>query len=224
MTKDFIIHDPYASLILSDHADFGNLGLATEISYFMHEISHLSRKLSASTGQWTLYQKAIRSMLHCELSLPPTLDCDKRMALMSEGCRAAACLYLLLLSNSQPTSQVSLKVMLTGLLKKTLESLDVPQHGDAAGPFVLWLLSMGGVAALGRPTRTWFAARSMDLARVLGIQTWAAVQENMEKLLWVPSVCEEPFCTFWTEVEQMGTAIGLNDHSLWDEDSLRATN
>ena len=191
--------------MLEYHGDYKHLSLSAEISYLMQEIRYLSRKLATTTDSSDSQRDAIRSLLQCELSLPPTLDCRPRVMMLSESCRAAACLYLLLLSNGQLSGQEPLEEMLVDLLKTSLESIGGSTYEE--GPFFLWLLSMGGVAAFGGPARGWFVTQFMYLATDLSIRTWEDLKVDLEKFLWCPEDCEIPFRDFWADVELMKNVI-----------------
>lgn len=72
-------------------------------------------------------------------------------------------------------------------------------HGR--GDQLVWLLVIGGVAAIGKPERSWFVAQLVDVCEMLGIISWSQIVEIMRLTLWHEAY-EIPKGSLWHEVER----------------------
>jgi hypothetical protein len=127
------------------------------------------------------------ALLHRLLSL----DLCKEPLLLGgteEFCALTALLYL---------SQLQLKVLnlhdpaptkvLLRLKSRLLLSSLTPRTRD----FILWVTSVGALAARGTRERTWFVARMVRGVMECGISTWEEAKCMLGKFLWVEGIQEE---------------------------------
>ncbi|PQE29651.1 C6 transcription factor protein [Rutstroemia sp. NJR-2017a BBW] len=67
---------------------------------------------------------------------------------------------------------------------------------------MLWILSVGGVAADGSPERRWFVSHLGDLTEDLGIQCWKEMKGNISSVVWHEILCENIHRRLWEEVKR----------------------
>ena len=79
-----------------------------------------------------------------------------------------------------------------------LERLYVYGYGTDSAHFLLWMLTLGGIAASGKPERPWFASRLAIVLQRLNI-TWDDAQEVLERYLWQENACGTEGRELWYE-------------------------
>lgn len=83
-------------------------------------------------------------------------------------------------------------------LKTWLGRLYVYGYGTDSAHLLLWMLTLGGIAALGKPERPWFASRLAIVLQRLNI-TWEDAQEILETFLWLENACGTEGRELWFE-------------------------
>lgn len=87
------------------------------------------------------------------------------------------------------------------LLKIAFEAMD--SYEQAQTPVILWVLTLGGIAALGMLERRWFVK---ELSRLLATspvyRVWQYAVEEFHSYLWLDSACEPGGRLLWDEVTQ----------------------
>ena len=71
--------------------------------------------------------------------------------------------------------------------------------------FLLWLLVMGGMAALGTENRWWFIRQVHWLASILEITSWEQLKTTMDSILWLNTPCDFEGLAIWEEACVIGT-------------------
>ena len=56
---------------------------------------------------------------------------------------------------------------------------------------LIWILTLGGIAAFGTPVRSFFASALVGIARRSGIHSWADVKKALEAMLWYDLACDQ---------------------------------
>lgn len=164
--------------------------------------------LSLITDQRNLIQ-------HTLLSLPPVsqLPYDvfvashlphHRQQVVYEACRLAALIFGVGVTFPLPAQTSPL-----GSLARFLHALlrDVPISELCATSLdasvaLLWVLTLGGIAASGQPDRAWFVCALAPVAQQLGCRSWPGLKPVLEMMLWYDTACDEPGQELWMEVEQ----------------------
>lgn len=76
-----------------------------------------------------------------------------------------------------------------------LRTIQVDGPQDA--PVLLWLLFLGGVTFLGEADDPWLKIKARATARLLGINTWAGVNNLLTTFPWVNSLHGDPGKALW---------------------------
>jgi hypothetical protein len=63
----------------------------------------------------------------------------------------------------------------------------------------LWILILGGIAALDKVERPWFVSQLGTLVKILEID-WDGIEEILESFLWLDSTCGSGGRLLWSEV------------------------
>jgi hypothetical protein len=65
---------------------------------------------------------------------------------------------------------------------------------------LLWVLIMGGIAALGTTDRWWYVQQLHWLAAMLEIRTWEHLKPTLVSILWLEAPCDFEGLILWEEV------------------------
>jgi hypothetical protein len=115
-----------------------------------------------------------------------------------ECCRLTALIYGVAVVYPVPNSHGVLQKLVT-LLQTALVVLDIESCGSDLDGVLLWMVALGGIAALDKQERVWFASHLGGLMRKQGIGDWGDAEDILESFLWLESAC------------------GQGGHMLWDE-------
>jgi hypothetical protein len=116
-----------------------------------------------------------------------------------ECCRVTLLIFgLAVIFIATSDSYAHLQTLVTRL-KIWLEKLYIHGYGTNSAHLLLWMLIIGGIAALDKPERPWFVSRLASLIQRLDI-TWDDTQEILEGFLWLESACGAGARELWTEV------------------------
>jgi hypothetical protein len=126
---------------------------------------------------------------HALLSLPPRLG-------MNECYRLAALIYSLLVTF--PLQYIAAPFhRLVAELKLALASWD----GD--DQMLIWVLTMGGIGAMGLAERKWFVNKFRDTVTRVGFGSWNEVKEVLQRRLWLESTNDRDGSDFWLESQSI---------------------
>ncbi|CAI7596598.1 unnamed protein product [Penicillium glandicola] len=64
---------------------------------------------------------------------------------------------------------------------------------------LIWVLTLGGIAANDTPERAWFASALGDIARRTGLNSWASIKSVLASMLWYDAACDTAAETLWQE-------------------------
>ncbi|KAJ5355643.1 Protein of unknown function DUF3468 [Penicillium concentricum] len=64
---------------------------------------------------------------------------------------------------------------------------------------LIWVLTLGGIAANDAPERAWFASALGDVARRTGLNSWASIKSIIGSMLWYDAACDLAAETLWHE-------------------------
>lgn len=68
---------------------------------------------------------------------------------------------------------------------------------------LLWLLLMGGIAALGTDDRWWYVRQVHWLIKILEITSWEHLKVTMASVLWLDSPCDFEGLAIWEETQML---------------------
>jgi hypothetical protein len=144
--------------------------------------------------KWALQQQL--------LLLPPAQELNKTpLSKLSfyECCRLTLHIFGLAVVFIDTSDAYSHLQALVTRLKTWLERLYVYGYGTDSAHLLLWMLTLGGIAALGKPDRPWFASRLAIVLHRLNI-TWDDAQEILERFLWQENAFGTGGRELWSEV------------------------
>ena len=148
-----------------------------------------------------------RTAIQHKLLLLPTLDelnlreRDRETpSNVYECCRLTALIYGVAVIYPVPNSHDLLQELVRRL-KRSFLVLDILNR-DLDG-VLLWILVLGGVAALDKPERSWFAAELGSLSSRIGIKDWDTVRKSWSL-----------FCGLIVLVGRVGECCGMKQFLL----------
>lgn len=140
-----------------------------------------------------------RNLAHYKLMCIPSSR-DSGSPAESEVCRLATIIFSIgvtfPMANEVPFS------VLVDLLQHELQKnellgpLSIRENGDA---LYLWVLVMGGIAASGRPERSWFAKELAKTMQHLQSVSWTCLKDKISSVLWLDCACDVPGADLWHE-------------------------
>jgi hypothetical protein len=115
--------------------------------------------------------------------------------------KTAAHLYLYLVAREVPP----MSALVYRLVQRLHESLEEQLPGWWTSnierqTWLLWMLFMGGVAAVGRVERWWFVRELGNVCRMLGIWSGVAFRDDLMKVLWQEAWCVDHCAALWQDV------------------------
>lgn len=116
-----------------------------------------------------------------------------------ECCRLTAIIFSISIiypiPNTYDVLQTLVRQLTASLEAMEIESLSVDYSG-----VLLWILVLGGIAALGKPERPWFVSK-LALVGVKRLKLdWDGVENILKSFLWLESACSPGGCRLWGEV------------------------
>jgi hypothetical protein len=65
---------------------------------------------------------------------------------------------------------------------------------------LIWVLTLGGIAATGLPNRTWFVAALSRVTVRSGLSRWRDLKSVLDRILWLDNACDFGGRQLWEEV------------------------
>ncbi|EAW10954.1 uncharacterized protein ACLA_065880 [Aspergillus clavatus NRRL 1] len=120
-----------------------------------------------------------------------------------EACRLAALTYSVGVTFPLPSQSTPL-ARLGRLIQEVLHTPDAASiwshpHAQLA---LLWVLTLGGIAATNQPERDWFVRTLGQAAAHAQVYAWSDLKRVLEFMLWYDVACDQAGYTLWAEVEQ----------------------
>ncbi|OQE27135.1 hypothetical protein PENFLA_c006G04530 [Penicillium flavigenum] len=117
-----------------------------------------------------------------------------------EACRLAALVFGVGVIFPIPAQNTPLNT-LARLIRSVLlqpTSTDLWSSPSTRLPLI-WVLTLGGIAANDTPERAWFASALGDITRRTGLNSWASVKAVLASMLWYDAACDTAAETLWQE-------------------------
>jgi hypothetical protein len=137
-----------------------------------------------------------------ELNITPSLTPS-----LYESCRLTAIIFSVAaffpLPNTYNVLQTLVQRLKAAITVAGIKSCDAEFSG-----VLLWILVLGGIAALDKPERRWFVSRLVLLVQRLKIEREAA-EDILETFLWLEIACSPGFRQLWDEV--LGVMLDQQD-------------
>lgn len=116
-----------------------------------------------------------------------------------ECCRLTAMIFSVAVIFPIPNTYDVLQTLVRGLIA-SLEVTDIESHSVDCSGVLLWMLVLGGIAALGKPERPWFVS-NLALVGVERLKLdWDGVEAILKPFLWLESACSHGGRQLWDEV------------------------
>ncbi|KAE9374855.1 hypothetical protein N431DRAFT_405887 [Stipitochalara longipes BDJ] len=118
-----------------------------------------------------------------------------------ECCRLTAIIFSVAVIFPTPNQFGVLQTLVRGL-KAELEQKEIHNNDLDYSELLLWILVLGGIAALGKSERPWFVShlKVVGLER-LQIHNWDSAEHILKQFLWLDSACNGGGHQLWEEVK-----------------------
>jgi Fungal specific transcription factor domain len=117
-----------------------------------------------------------------------------------ECCRLTAIMFSIAVIYPIPNTYNVLQALVRGLTA-SLEVMDIESHSVDYSGLLLWMLVLGGIAALEKPERPWFASNLALLSRRDDLRLdWNGAEDILKSFLWLQSACSPGGHQLWDEV------------------------
>ncbi|KAG4438807.1 hypothetical protein IFR05_005698 [Cadophora sp. M221] len=145
------------------------------------------------------------------LSLPAAAELpEAQFPLVYEACRISSIIYGIAVIFPIPNTY-QLFQELVQKLQAAIEMSRIECFGAVLADLYLWLLMIGGIAALDKPERCWYVGQLVAFARRIGVWEWSDVERVLGGFLWLESACEPGGRKLWEEVVDLGRVVEVLD-------------
>lgn len=133
-----------------------------------------------------------------ELGISSFLSKPKPKPNIYECCRLTFLIYSVAVVFPVPNSHSVLQELVRRLTV-VMGILDIRTFGVELGGVLLWMLVLGGIAALDTPERHWFTWQLAWIVRRLDRDDWEGVEDILGSFLWLDSACGQGGRLLWSE-------------------------
>ncbi|CAG8253481.1 unnamed protein product [Penicillium salamii] len=146
--------------------------------------------------QHTLLSLAPASNLHAFFSLSHSAT--------YEACRLAALIFGVGVLFPIPAQNTPLH-RLARLIQAVLHQPSASElwSSPATRLPLLWILTLGGIAASDTPERVWYTSALRNVMSKTNIQTWPNLKAVLESMLWYDAACDAAAETLWFESQSI---------------------
>jgi hypothetical protein len=115
-----------------------------------------------------------------------------------ECCRLTAMIFGVSVIFPIPNTYDILQTLVQGLTA-SLEVMEIENHSEDCSGVLLWMLVLGGIAALGKPERPWFVSNLALVGMERLKLDWDGVEAILKAFLWLESACGPGARQLWDE-------------------------
>ncbi|PWY92641.1 hypothetical protein BO70DRAFT_15725 [Aspergillus heteromorphus CBS 117.55] len=135
------------------------------------------------------------------MTLPPAV-CLIDVSPVYEACRIAAIIYSIGVTFPLPGVGAPFAALLQSLKAEIQQNeLDGPWSTSPHGVrLLLWVLTMGGIAATDTAEQQWFVETASRVAPGSLVPEWRETRNMLREFLWLDSACDMSGKQFWTQV------------------------
>jgi hypothetical protein len=72
---------------------------------------------------------------------------------------------------------------------------------------LIWVLTLGGIAATGLPNRIWFVAALSRVSASSSLSRWQDIKPVLDRILWLDCACESGGQQLWEEVDRCRSRV-----------------
>ncbi|RAK77694.1 uncharacterized protein BO72DRAFT_377217 [Aspergillus fijiensis CBS 313.89] len=156
----------------------------------------------------------IRNLVHFHvMSLPTGAECDDREWYPGyEACRLGLLIFSVGVIFPIPPVGSPLP-RLAGLLRRELseEPLFDNYTLDADNGLLVWLLTIGGIAAQHTIERSWFAQKLATVVSLASIPSWRSLRALLKAFPWLDCACDHAGERLWEEAQRSTSPPSLTD-------------
>jgi hypothetical protein len=178
------------------------LGVLESMAAITMAIDHYlqGKPAGLTLGQIVRTRTGIQKLL---LLLPPAKEDDRivssEKSSLYECCRLTALIFSVAVIFPIPNTYNVLQ-NLVRRLKAAIEVVHIASCEAEYWEIYLWILVIGGIAALGKPERDWFVTQLAFVGiGTLGLD-WEGTEVIMRTFLWLDSACSSSGRLLWDEV------------------------
>lgn len=153
------------------------------------------------SGLDTGYVLEIRNSIHYHVMNLPSIfeDTLEAPSLKYEACRLGLVVYSLLILFPVPLMTEPYPD-LAQQLRNELDYIQIdPSFWGRDLDLLLWLLTMGGIAALGTDNRWWFIQQIQWVTQMMELDSWEHFKATVASILWLDSPCDFEGLALWEE-------------------------
>jgi hypothetical protein len=143
---------------------------------------------------------------HTLISLAPAADLHTFFSLSHaatyEACRLAALIFgvgVLFPIPAQNTPLNNIARLIQGVLQQPNSS--ELWSAPATRIPLLWILTLGGIAANETPERAWFVSVLANIMSQTGLQNWPSLKTVLESMIWYDAACDLAAEALWFECQ-----------------------
>jgi len=115
-----------------------------------------------------------------------------------ECCRLTALIYGVAVVYPIPNSHDVFQELVRRLMD-AIQNVDIKMFGIDLFGVLLWMVVLGGIAALNTLERPWFASKLAFIVRRLDIEEWAEMENILDTFLWLECACSQAGRELWDE-------------------------
>jgi len=133
-----------------------------------------------------------------------------------ECCRLAMIVYSFLVVFPLPPEAGPFEALVASLRAELSRATAVARtHPPAPSrwPLLLWIITMGAIAAIGLPERPWFAVQARTAAARMAMGDWIDMRDVLQSFLWLSSTSDPDGRDLWAEMAAGSVPSGGPDAS-----------
>ena len=155
---------------------------------------------------WFDIVHARNALQHRYLSLP-ALECPtNREDAIYDAVRLSLLIYSDMVLFPCPDA-AGVKSTLANELTRSLNSCTLHNCSEASSRVLLWVSTLGAIAATNTPYRAWYVTKCKMCLQLLEIEDCTRYLRLMKCFLWWDYVCEGPAITLWQETRNFENVV-----------------
>jgi len=135
----------------------------------------------------------------------------------------AAILHIYIFMRDLPRG-LPFRYLIADRIRLELEELDIQALLTPYPEMLLWILIMGGIGAIGAPTKTWFANIFADSCRTLGLRGGDEIALTLKEFFWSEQYRSPVTAPFWNDVAKAQGVGGYEVRRLTDHVAAQTFN
>ncbi|KAJ5121057.1 uncharacterized protein N7515_009018 [Penicillium bovifimosum] len=169
----------------------------------VHTYIGIVRASPTSTPDVSLLTDQRNLTQHTLICIAPASEVDfayPTQAATYEACRLAAMIFGVGVIFPIPQQNTPLNTLARSIISVLLQpnSSELWSSPSTRVPLI-WVLTLGGIAATGTLDRRWFVSALGDITRKTGLTSWASVKSVLASMLWYDPACDTAAEDLWLE-------------------------